>query len=50
LHNDDHGIGGSHILSCVLTCLKAKGRTVLAELDERCIIAFLTSEMVQLFI
>jgi hypothetical protein len=28
-------MGGGHLLPCVLTCLKAKGRAVLAELDER---------------
>ena len=50
MHNDGHGISGIHLLTCVLTCLKAKGRDALAELDERCITAFLTSEMIQLFI
>ena len=51
MHNDDHGLGGSHLFPCVLRCLKAKGRSVLAELDERSsTITFLTSKIVRLII
>jgi hypothetical protein len=50
MHNDGHGIGGNHLLPCVLTCLKAKGHHVLAELDERSITSLITSGIVKLII